>query len=176
MDVLHVHQERRDWGYVDYPAFSALGHPEWGHYELAIYPPGTSAPERSLLTLHHDWTRCGAAAAVIVPAIGTTVFFDAGALWFTTAAFIYASGLYTLAGATRSLRTRIRRLRVDLVRCAGEVRYTGDVSALQSAADSLDAMDYKITTGEVTPAEHERVWAQVYAALSERFLTVEQRR
>jgi hypothetical protein len=160
-----IHPERRDWGYVEHPRFSAFGYPEWGHYKLVIYPPGTSATERRLLALWRRWIRWGAVAVFVIPTIGTSVIPHSGAFWYAIAAICYVSGLHVLTNSTRSLRARIRKLRVGIARVAGELRYVGDAQIMESSVQSLDEIDYKCAVGEVTPVEFERVWAQVYYGL-----------
>lgn len=118
-----------------------------------------------MLRVWRAWPLWGAALWLTAQILGALVATPA-------AAFIGGSMLYIGTGAltfalTGDVRWQVRTM--SAVRMAGvrDAEMTENYIALRQLARGLERADLRLKEGQLSPAEHEARWWQVYDAMSE---------
>lgn len=147
------------WGWVQ---IGTAGRGGWLILRLTVYPPGTDARERRLLTFARNWPAAWSTASVAAMVAGGGEAPAAVVVPLCTA--IWAVGIVVVLRATRGIRARVRSVSVAQLSEGGLRRDLGDVAAVALAARELEGLDRAAAEGRIDPVEYERRWARVYEA------------
>jgi Family of unknown function (DUF6611) len=113
-------------------------------YRLIIYPPGTSIADRRLARLWRGWLVGGALLVFLaVMLLGNAVSSPNAVLAVAVAAYVCVGALLFLPAGP--VRVQVRSMSVILVPGA----------------------DHMLTTGAISPVEHEATWWDAYGRLEE---------
>lgn len=129
--------------------------------QLRVYPPGTTDGERRLLLLADASPAVGAAVGLLVAAlVGTDSPVLLGVWVLGTGALTWLA----LQRLTRKLRRGIRSLAV-IAWAEGGSEPVGGTARMEECAARADTLD---SADGCTPAQRERLWAELYFLLPER--------
>jgi hypothetical protein len=147
------------WGSVERPNAATMGRSGWGHFRLAVYPPGTNPAERRAMTFARRWPYVGIVVALLI-AIATSA--DWG---FALGALVFVCGLTVTRHATRRVRSQTRRLHVAITVVGGSREVYGDAALFSKTVDAFALLDAQLRAGSLTPAQYEARWAELYEGL-----------
>ncbi len=147
------------WGHVSvWPRSPGL----WERYRLTILPPGTSPAERRALRFAQTWP----IAAALIGSAGIIVLWSNGPLLpVATVLVAYVGGLWTASRMTRTVRSRIRRMRGDEVFLAGVMTEYGDLQRLRATLALLTDLEDRRRGGRIDQVRYEAEWASIYDSL-----------
>ena len=124
---------------------------------LIVYPPGISRQQRVTLRLWRAWPVVGGAVCVL----GVILCLPA-----VTAALVVVAAYLVIGLALARNARRTRTLVREEFAIEDTPRHDGGRAAhVRSLAALLEHADCALEAESITPAEHERVWASVYAQL-----------
>jgi hypothetical protein len=130
-------------------------------YRLIIYPGGTGAVDRRLARLWRGWPLGGAVLGVLaVMLLGNTVSSPRTVLAVAAAAYVgIGAVLFVLAGPAR---VQVRSMSVSFIPGAANAREQRRYTEWETLVDMLTEADHMLTTGAISPVEHEAIWWQAY--------------
>ena len=159
MIVRRLLEGRAPWGDLD---VSPMSPGVWQRVRLTVYPPGITPGQRRLLRLRHMWPVGGALLALV----GLVLLSDTGpVLSLATVLTAYAAGFAVIARLTRLLRSRCRVVTVATEHVGADIRETGDVQLLRTAAGRLLDLESRRRRGLVDLVTYEAEWMDVYFGL-----------
>jgi hypothetical protein len=135
-------------------------------YRLIIYPPGTSTAARRLARLWRGWLVGGAVLGLLaVMLLGNVVSSPNAVLAVAVSAYVSVGVLlFLLAGPARM---RVRFMSVILMPGTADAHEQRRYTEWQSLVHMLIRSDQMLTTGAISPAEHEATWWEAYDSLEE---------
>jgi hypothetical protein len=144
------------WGSFD----ATVGRYGVRRYRLVIYPPGISMSDRRLLRLWRGWPVGGGMVALLA----AMLVGDSTSSLLIVAA-IYLGGAATLFAVTTDVRTRVRSQTLMLLSAELDPRERQRYAAWERRVDVLTRADHMLSTGAITPSQHELLWWQAYESL-----------
>jgi hypothetical protein len=135
------------------------------HYRLIIYPPGTTTVDRRLARLRRGWPLGGAVLILFAIMIGDAVSspYTVPAVAITTYLSIRVL-LSLLAGPERVHVKSMSLVLMPVITDENERRRHTEWKALTHMLTRADDM---LSTGAISPVEHEAIWWQAYDRLED---------
>jgi hypothetical protein len=150
----------RPWGFFD-ATVSRYG---VRRYRLIIYPPGTTTADRQLARLWRGWPITGAALGLLaVMLLGNVASSPNTVLAYAVAASVSIGALLFLRAGPA--RVQVRSMSIILMPKAADVRERRRHTEWQSLTHMLTRADQLLTTGAISPVEHEAIWWEAYDRL-----------
>ena len=145
------------WGSFD----AMVGRHGVGRYRLIIYPPGTGTADRRLARLWRAWPLGGAVLGLLaVMLLGNAVSSPDTVLAVAAGAYVCIGVLlFVLAGPAR---VQVRAKSVILTPEAADAHQRRRYTEWETLVDMLTRADHMLTTGAISPVEHEAIWWQAY--------------
>ena len=127
-----------------------------------LYPPGISAKQRRRVRLWRGWVVLG-----LVGVLGLFISLaEAGAsrlVIITVCAGFYALGAVAVAHSAGPIRWQVLELTATRSNFAPESRHIAECGYLMRLVVTVQTADESLNRGVLAPADHEMVWAAVYA-------------
>lgn len=130
-------------------------------YRLTIYPPGTDMETRRWLTAQEAWCGSGLVCATVAAVLLMPAFPPAIAL--TISGALYLIGGVVIRRRTRTARRSSRRLFALEFGERSTAEELEHCACIRRAASIMADADSSLRAGELTPVEHEVVWARTFA-------------
>ena len=135
-------------------------------YRLIIYPPGTSIADRRLARLWRGWLVGGALLVFLaVMLLGNAVSSPNAVLAVAVAAYVCVGALLFLPAGP--VRVQVRSVSVILVPGTADTHAQRRHTEWQALVHMLIRADHMLTTGAISPVEHEATWWDAYGRLEE---------
>ena len=134
-------------------------------YRLIIYPPGTTTADRRLARLRRGWPLGGAALVLVAMMIGDAVSSPYIVLAGAITAYVSIRVLLFLRAGPN--RVHVKSMSVVLMPGATEANERRRYTEWKTLALMLTRADDMLTTGAISPVEHEAIWWQAYNRLEE---------
>jgi hypothetical protein len=144
------------WGSFD----AAMGRYGVRRYRLVIFPPGISRSDRRLLRLWRGWPLGGGMLALLA----AMLLGDSTSSLLIVAA-IYLGVVATLFALTTHVRARVRSQTLMLFTAELEPSERQRYAEWERRVDILTRADQMLSTGAITPCQHELLWWQAYESL-----------
>ncbi len=133
-------------------------------YRLIIYPPGTSPADRRLARLWREWPVGGAAFVLLaLMLLGNAVASPTKVLAVAVAVYVSTGALLFLRAGP--VRVRVRSMSIVLMPETADMRERRRYTQWRSLVDMLTRADRMLTTGAISPVEHEATWWEAYDRL-----------
>ncbi|MGA8252563.1 MAG: DUF6611 family protein [Mycobacterium sp.] len=131
---------------------------------LIIYPAGKTTAERRLARLWRGWPVGGAVLGLIaVMLLGNVVSSPDAVLAVALVAYVSVGALlFVLGGPTR---VRVRSMSVVLMAETADAHELCRYTEWQTLVHMLIRADNLLTTGAISPVEHEATWREAYDRL-----------
>jgi hypothetical protein len=135
-------------------------------YRLIVYPPGSTIVDRRLARLYRGWPLGGAMLGfftilLLVDAVSSAD----GVLAVAAATYLGVWALlFVLAGPAR---VPVKSMSVLLMPGTTDVTERRRYTNWKTLAQDLTRADHLLTTGAISPVEHEAVWWHAYDHLEE---------
>jgi hypothetical protein len=150
------------WGTIERPNAGTMGRTGWGHFRIAVYPPGTNLAERRAMTFARRWPYVGVIVSLLV---AIALNSDWG---FVVGAGVFVAVLLVSRGITSQLRHLTRQIHVSVAVAGGAREVYGDADLFTQTADAFANLDERMLAGDLTPVQYEAGWADIYNALEPR--------
>jgi uncharacterized membrane protein len=112
------------------------------------------------MTFARDWPVAGVVVALVVAvACGSDFGFAVGAI-------VYAAGFAAAWRLTRRMRGRVHRIQLLVAVVGGGREIRGDAELFARTESALASLDERMAAGELTPAQYEAEWGQIYDAVA----------
>jgi hypothetical protein len=133
-------------------------------YRLIIYPAGTTTAERRLARLWRGWLVGGAVLGFLaVMLLGNLVSSPIAVLVVALVAYVgVGTLLFLLAGPAR---VQVRSMAVVLMPETADAHELRRYTEWQALVQMLIRADHMLTTGAISPGEHEATWWEAYDRL-----------
>lgn len=150
------------WGSFD----AKVSHYGVRRYRLILYPPGISTVDRRLARLYRGWPLGGAALGLFaVIMLVNAVPSPRTLLAVTVAAYLSIRALlFVLAGPAR---VHVKSMSVLLMPGTADVHERRRYTEWKTLVQTLTRADDMLTSGALSPVEHEAIWWQAYDRLEE---------
>jgi len=148
------------WGSFD----AVVGRYGVRRYRLIIYPAGITTAERRLARLWRGWLVGGAVLGVLaVMLLGNVVSSPIAVLAVAVVAYVSVGALlFLLAGPAR---VQVRSMSVTVMPETAGAHELRRHSEWQALVQMLVRADHMLTTGAISPREHQATWWEAYDRL-----------
>jgi hypothetical protein len=134
---------------------------------LVIYPAGTTTAERRLARLWRGWPVGGVALGLLaVMLLGNVVSSPIAVLAVALVAYVSVGALlFLLALWAGPARVQVRSMSVILMPETADAHELHRHTEWQALVQMLVRADHMLTTGAISPREHEAIWWEAYDRL-----------
>lgn len=134
-------------------------------FRLIVLPPGISTVERRYVRLARSWPTWGAVLWLLVATALSANQRPPIACAYAAAVTVAAGAFaYAMAGNARS---RVRTLQAIVIDGYHDPTTAARYAQLSQSAETLLKADASLELGEISIADHEFIWWQVYESLTE---------
>jgi Family of unknown function (DUF6611) len=160
--VVAVARRRPPWGSFDAKVC------RYGvrRYRLIIYPPGASTVDRRLARLWRGWPLGGAVVGLFaIMMLGNAVSSPRTVLAVAVGAYVGIRALLFLRAGPG--RVHVKSMSVLLMPGTADVSERRRYTEWRTLAQMLTRADQMLTSGAISPVEHEAIWWHAYDRLEE---------
>ena len=134
-------------------------------YRLIVYPPGTATADRRLARLRRGWPLAGAALVLLAMMIGDAVSSPYAVPAVAISAYLGICVLLSrLAGPKR---VHVKSMSIILMPGITDENERRRHTEWKTLTHMLTRADDMLSTGAISPVEHEAIWWQAYNHLQD---------